>query len=589
MKRISEFSVSKVLCLGVQLCCLTIACLVANTAAAQESAAEAAPSVEGVTSAAGATQAAAEKAEVPAVGNTEGPAVSEIAVAPAEPEVELPFSVQPYLVSIEVSFEIGCISDSSQRALIVSDIANATERMFGRMWQPEVVQSDWFVSGDHGRLERIKVQDLLERYPEQEFQKAFLLTVESQGAGYEVCCREYDSRVQELTPVFSVATLDVRSIGEVSAELLRDAFRPCVLFVRNFETEDRQNRMELHVQAGEILPPDPSAVQVVEGDVLRPFIRQMDRRNPKKLSQLRAMTLSYVKVLRMGPTEVPAEPTNASQDDFPEFTVLNDDGSVSEHSSPEESELGRSIVTGVYLTHLSVSPFGGKGRRMEHFALRQRPTASESRVKLVLQSRPDKPLISHRLALAYQLGYKDEEEGPQTQLVSDRNGEVIIRIKEDHPTFWIRVYSGASLLARVPYAPGLIPFDTIELPDDSIRLGVEGEIQLLSDQLIDSITLRGVLVARARNAAEAGDRDEVKALMTRYEEVPAKTFFLEKISNVKNLAEKQARDRRQNPMRITKLCTGLSDTVSAFFSDQKRAERTEEIQKIRQTAERNAK
>ena len=501
----------------------------------------------------------------------------------------MPFSVQPYLVSVEVSFQNGCLVDASQRALVVDEIDSATERMFGRMWQSQIVESDWLVSGDHGRLERLQVPELLSRYPEEQVQKAFFLTVESQGSGYEICCREYDSRVQELTAVFSVRTLDVRSIGAMAASLMRDAFRPCVLFVRNYETEDGQNRMELQVQAGEILPPDPTAVQVVKGDVLRPFIRQMDRRNPNKLKQLKAMTLSYVKVLRMGPTEVPDEPTGAGEDGFPEFTVLNDDGSVSEQSSAVESELGRSIVTGVYLTHLSVSPFGGKGRRMQHFAIRQRPTAEESRVKLVLQSRPDKPLISHRLALAYQLGYRDEEDGPQTQLVSDRNGEVVIQMKENHPTFWIRVYSGASLLARVPYAPGLIPFDTIELPDDSIRLGVEGEIQLLADQLIDAIALRGVLVARARKAAEAGDSDEVESLMTRFDEVPAKAFFLEEISNVKNLAEKLARDRRQSPTRITKLCTGLSDTVSTFFSDEKRAQRAEEIQIIRQTAERNAR
>ncbi|MGB4710575.1 MAG: hypothetical protein WBH50_06255 [Fuerstiella sp.] len=508
---------------------------------------------------------------------------------PVVVEVEVPFSLQPYIVDVQVSFESGCLNDASQRNLLVEDIQKAVERMFGRMWQPQIAESDWFVSGDSGGLGRIQLSDMLERYPEDRVHKAFIVTIEQQGSGYQVSCREYDSRVQELTPVYSASLLDVRGIGSTAVELIRDAFRPCVLFVRNFTTEDGQALMELHVQAGEILPPDPSAEQVVEGDVLRPFIRQMDRRNPKKLSQLRAMTLSYVKVLRMGPTEVPSEPGNQSEDEFPAFTVLNDDGTVAEADVPIDSELGRSIVTGIYLTHMSYSPFGGKGRRMQHLALRQRPTASESRVKLVLQSRPDKPLISHRMALAYQLGYRDEEDGPQTQLVSDRNGEVTIKVKEGHPTFWIRVYSGASLLARVPYAAGLIPYDVVELPDDSIRLGVEGEIQLLSDKLIDSIALRGVLLARARKAAEAGSTDEVDQLLEKYDGVPAKAYFLEKVSNIRNLAEKQAKERRQSASRITKLCTGLSDTVSTFFSDEKRAERTEEILKIRQSAEQNAK
>ena len=50
--------------------------------------------------------------------------------------------------------------------------------------------------------------------------------------------------------------------------------------------------MELQVQAGEISPPDSSAEQVIEGDVLRPFVRSMERRNPKKLQQLKALPLS---------------------------------------------------------------------------------------------------------------------------------------------------------------------------------------------------------------------------------------------------------------------------------------------------------
>ena len=132
-----------------------------------------------------------------------------------------------------------------------------------------------------------------------------------------------------------------------------------------------------------------------------------------------------------------------------------------------------------------------KHRAAKHSTEAHHTKAQNSKVRIVLRGRPDKPLVSHRLALAYQLHWKSEEDGPQTPLVSDRNGDVVIEARKGHPTFWIRVYSGASLLARVPYAPGLIPFDTIELPDDSIRLAVEGEIQLLADELIDAIAARG--------------------------------------------------------------------------------------------------
>ena len=41
--------------------------------------------------------------------------------------------------------------------------------------------------------------------------------------------------------------------------------------------------LEFLLQAGELAVPDPTAAFIQDGDVLRPFLRQMDRRNPDKL------------------------------------------------------------------------------------------------------------------------------------------------------------------------------------------------------------------------------------------------------------------------------------------------------------------
>lgn len=472
-----------------------------------------------------------------------------------ELEPELPFNIRPYRVMVTVSFDSNCLTAPQIRESIIAKIKSAARRTYGQVWQTTVEQSDWLVSGNRSRLERLTYKDFEQRYPELEFDKAFAVTVAAKGNGFEVCCRECDTRVHEVTPIYSETVLDDRLIPGTTARLLRDAFRPCILFLRNVPGEGGRMSMVMQVQAGELLPPDPSAVQVVKGDVLRPFIRQMDRRNPRNLKQLKPITLTYLKVLDV------------------------------------DREIKRGQLTAFYLTHLrpELSPFGGKGRSQQHMALRQRPTADQSQVKLVLQSRPDKPLISHRLALAFQLHYKDEEDGDQIQLVSDRNGEVTINTREGHPTFWIRVYSGASLLARVPYSPGLIPYDIIKLPDDSVRLGVEGELQLLSDDLIDAIALRGVLLARARKAAEAGDKEQVETLFERYDKVPSKDQFLERINNILIPAQSASKERGVSSRRAEAACRALESTVNNFFSDQKRAARVEEIQKVKQLAEQKAK
>ncbi len=494
--------------------------------------------------------------EPPQVAETPSESPSQSAAeekAKPEKEEEILFKNLPYTVKVSVAIEGHFLADQAERAEVVNSIREAISRMYGRMWVADVEENDWLVPVNKRRLEWLENEDLLDRYPETEFQKAFLVTVESAGSSFVISCREYDSRIQELTPVSSRTTQDVRSIASITTGLLRDSFRPCVLYQRSFNDETGRRFMEMQVQAGEIPPPDPSAEQVIENDVLRPFVRQMNRREPNKLDRLLRLDLSYVRVM-----------------------------GVDRETSP-------GLVKGFFITHSPYSPFGGKGRAIQHLAVRQRPAADQSKVRLVLQGRPDKPLVSHRIALAYQLHYKDEEDGPQTKLVSDRNGEVVIDIKPDHPTFWIRVYSGASLLARVPYAPGLIPSDTIELPDDSIRLGVEGEIQLLADELVDAIALRAVLLARARKSAEAGDVEQLESLFARYDQVPAKDYFLEKVNNVRIPAVREANERRLSTARIRQLCDGLQSTVTNFFSDQKRSERMIEIQQLKALAEAKSK
>ncbi|MEZ6125901.1 MAG: hypothetical protein R3C49_22465 [Planctomycetaceae bacterium] len=471
---------------------------------------------------------------------------------PDEPPPEVPFSSQPYLVLASIAFDSGCLVDQSDRDAVVQDVRLALARMYGRLWQVTCEQNEWLIPGDVRHLQRLQAEELHDRYSERDVQKVFLVTIEGTSAEIQISCREYDTRIQELTPLHSEATLDARSIGSIASRLMRDTFRPSLLFLRSFPGENDRAMMNLQVQGGDIVPPDPSAEQILPGDVLRPFVREMERRDPFKLKRLKALPLTYIRVMEI------------------------------------DNEVTRGRVTGVYITHMRFQMFGAKGRNTQHLAVRQRPSAERSQVKLVLQTLPDKPLISHRLALAYQLNYKDEEDGNQTQLVSDRNGEVVIHSRENHPTFWIRVYSGSSLLARVPYAPGLLPSDTIELPDDSIRLGVEGELQLLADELVDAIALREVTMARARKTAEAGDTQQLDQLFTAYDAVHSKAYFLEQVTNVRVTAEKRAAEKRQGARSVVKLCKDFTDTVENFFTDQKRVERQAEIQQLRTLAAQKA-
>lgn len=466
---------------------------------------------------------------------------------------ELRFAAQPYTVLISVGFEGTEYQTAASRQQTLAMIQQSVQRLYGRLWQVTIRVNEWMIPGNADHLQRLSVDGLLERFPEEEFQKVFLLTVTGTGNSHHVACREFDTRMHEMTPVRNVALRDARSVSNTCGRLIRDSFRPVLMFVRRFLDEDQHTRVEMQVQGGQILAPDQSAIQVLPGDVLRPFRREMDRRNAKQLKLLRPFPLTYMRVMAV------------------------------------DTEVSRGMAETIFLSHLSPDSFLGKGRRTQRLALRQRPTAKQSVVRLVLTNRPDKPLISHRLALAYQLGYKDEEVGKQTKLVSDRNGEVTISISPEHPTFWIRVYSGSSLLARVPYAPGLIPFDTVKLPDDSVRLGVEGEIQLLSDELIDAIAKREVLIARAKKQADAGEVDSVTSMLDQYGEISGKDYFVEKVKAIQTNAEKEAKEKRVGAKRLAALCDSFKGSVETFFTDEKRATRLQQIREIKATAERNSK
>lgn len=471
--------------------------------------------------------------------------------AKADLPEELPFRSQPYTVLISVGFDGPAYRNEANRKETLDQVLRSAQRLYGRLWQITIRSSDWMVPGDAAHVERLAEEEMQERFPEEAFQKVFLLSVSGSGSLHDVACREYDSRVHELTPVLHESLRDSRSVPNTCARLMRDSFRPVLMFVRRFSDEDNHTRVEMQAQGGQILTPDESATQVLAGDVLRPFRREMDRRDRTKLKLLRPFPLTYLRVMSV------------------------------------DTEVTRGLAETVFLSHLHPDSFLGKGRRTQRLALRQRPTAEKSVVRLVLTSRPDKPLISHRLALAYQLGYKDEEDGEQTKLVSDRNGEVTISTRPNHPTFWIRVLSGTSLLARVPYAPGLIPFDTVKLPDDSVRLAVEGEIQLLSDELIDAIAKREVLIARAKKKAEEGDTQTVTELLDEYSEIAGKDYFLEKSKTIQTNAETEAAAKRVGTSRLAALCESFNGSIETFFTDEKRAARLQQIREIKATAERN--
>jgi hypothetical protein len=209
--------------------------------------------------------------------------------------------------------------------------------------------------------------------------------------------------------------------------------------------------------------------------------------------------------------------------------------------------------------------------------------ASSSRVKLVLRDRPDRPLVCIRVD---QVPERDSPPEMRIRHLTDRSGELELSVDPSRSTFWLYAYSGSTLLARVPYAPGVMPKETVKLPDDSIRLGVEGDLYLLRDELVDMVAEKAVYMSIAKKASAAGDKPAFENAVTSIDALPARQQFSDRLDAIRSPALQKA-DAVRNATakrRIESLITKMRESVDKFFAAEKRVKEADELQKLRQAA-----
>ena len=492
------------------------------------------------------------------------------------PKVVIPFARKAYRVVVEVGFDGIATQKPALRQSFVDQIRKGLDRMYGAAWNAQVEESPWLIPGGKERLHRLTAEALLLRYPESSAQKVVLIGIEECDGTFQISCREFDTRVQEMSPVLTEQTGEEQNVANVATRLARDSFRPVLLFSK---LTVAGGELEFLLQAGELTVPDPTAAFIREGDVLRTFLRQMERRNPDQLRVLQRLDLCYVRVTGFN-DELRADVTS------PEDKPVSVEG-VTRDTSAVYHDSGH--VRGVLISHGPV-PYGGAGRSVQQMALRQRPAATKSRVKLVLQTRIDRPLICFRVDKVSKLRHTDSNDAASERVLSDRNGELEIEVDPANPTFWLYVYSGSSLLARVPYAPGLLPQDTIKLPDDGLRLGVEGELYLFRDALVDTVAQKAVLMSLAKKASTEGKLEEVDKFIVQLDELPGQKEFMSRLNTIKTPATEKA-DLQRNAgvkRKIVKLCLAMEESLTAFYSSDNKIREAQELEQLRKSAERKA-
>jgi hypothetical protein len=204
-------------------------------------------------------------------------------------------------------------------------------------------------------------------------------------------------------------------------------------------------------------------------------------------------------------------------------------------------------------------------------------------VRLVPRNNPSKPLAGHQVDVVPKLKVKDEPASEPATLYTNRGGSALISAAPELPVVWLYVHSGSNLLARVPFVPGLEPEQTLELPDDTLRLSVEGEIAVLRARLIDTVAKRAVTMARAKQFANAGDWKNAPAQLAELEKLPTAKEYQAQLTAIRVSAVERAQQLRDRAAesRINKLCTETSQTITQYLDPDKIRQLKEELNELR--------
>jgi hypothetical protein len=305
--------------------------------------------------------------------------------------------------------------------------------------------------------------------PSPEPDKILLVAVTVVPGGLKVTARDFDVHARVLGYPVTRRVWQVGSLCDASLDALLTAFAPIARIDRlDKDTKDKKDLIAiLRVKAAGLPIRDPKLQIVSPRDVFRPLVRVNNRDN------------KFIK---------------ATQAQWSLF--------VAEDISPEE------VRCRVYTGMRSEIPTKGKGRS-ESLALRvQSPGGSTD---VVLQSRvaPKKPLPGCDV-YAYPPGKRDA-----VALVgkTDRQGRLSI---PSLPGTLMRVLlfkDGTALLGKLPIVPGLDRQILAPIPNDDQRLGAEGFITGMQEELFDLVAREKILAALVRRSIENKQFDKATELI----------------------------------------------------------------------------
>lgn len=461
-------------------------------------------------------------------------------------EDEIPTERRPYRVEINVAFEPHFRSTATFQRETLREISTAVDNATGVLWDLTLKSVNDIKPANSLGLSRLTEVSLKEVPPgDNPPDKRFFLTVSIEGLHYHVATREWDELSQKLSPIESASTLKRRAIGNSALKVITRSFHPLYDIVgADLDTDN----IMLVLRAGALTPPgtanDPHAdllrVQARPGDVLIPFFKYYNRDGSFRQNQTFSWT--YVQI--------------------------------------DSIEKGR--VVGRRVSAFRVPLGAQRSRRVKQHAITMNAHFDATQLQLQLRRNQQRKLGAHFVTVARDKSLKDPEV-ILGQSYTDRQGFTPLQTRADQRIVWLHVRSGNSLLARVPYAPGGSYSESLDLPDDSMRLGVEGDVAQLKGELVDTVAKRAATMIRAKSMAKLKRWGQVDILLKKLDALPQKQDFLNDIKAIREPALVAAANEKNRAAgrKIQQLCSDVTDLVNTYMASEKLKEMRIEIEEMR--------
>ena len=543
--------------------------------------------------------------------------------------VEIPLELQPYQIRILVSFGNDPLLTSGFRREVLDKIGFTAARTVGQMWQLDIEENRWLTPAGVAGLERLTNEAATTRFDPTKSDMVFVLTVELTGSRYRIAARMWDRATQVLGILTTRATYQRRTVGSDAFVAAHQLFRP----IANIDEADATS-VEIRVRAGEFPAVDPNAAQLKIGTLFQPFFRYYDKKKVLKKVQFLPWTYLSVSKMKRARAQCVIEsalrsPLGGGRRRVDKLAIAlkpvfnRTQLTLLPRRSPSKPLIG--VYVGI-VAHIpgekpaadsapkEKSKPAGKTKSSKPAdsskkadskkkaastkkasATKQTDKTNKAKKKTAPKSKksgaPKTTQNSEAAGSAnsgeiqqtsLQAGNNQQEASKPAEpevvakpeplrLWTDRRGSVTIPIIEQYPLVRLYVRSGKSLLARVPFVPGIASEVTLQLPDDSLRLGVEGQIEILEGDLIETVARRAVYMALARVYARGGKWDKVEEQKKGLKELDGMKEFEAKMTAIRFPAVKAAEARRDRSAkaRIERLCNDMLAVVGRHLDPNK--------------------